>query len=392
MKAIGQHPRLRRFYWRFEKALRPVLPRPEARVLGAISGGQDSVALAALLAEARDAGVCPIVFAHIHHGLRERADGDASFVGELATRLRAELTVVRLDLGPALEREGYSLEQAARAGRHEALAREAQRLGCDAVAMAHHMDDQAETVLVRILRGVGPGGLGAMAPAAPMPHGPAGEDGPGGPGREGGPAPRGLRLLRPLLDFRREEIASFLAELGLPHREDESNHRPDHLRNRVRAELLPHLVGEYNPRLVEGLADLARWARLESEPMHAWARTVLEEVLLTRGAGGGRLVIDAAGLRTHPDAVVTRVLWMAYQRLRGPEAVLGSRHVEDLLALLAKLDARGECDRAACAACAGSRDLGEAHLPGSLRARLAGGKLYLEGHDPRPDRADASQT
>ncbi len=399
MKAIRQHPDLRRFYWRFEKALRRLLPRPEAKVLAAISGGLDSVTLAALLVEARDAGLCPVVFGHVHHGLRENADRDASFVQELAAAMDVEFTVVRLDLQPLREREGFSLEQAARAGRHETLAREAARLDCDAVAMAHHMDDQAETVLVRILRGVGPGGLGAMAPSVPMPQA----------ATSGG---RQVMLIRPLLRFRREAVADFLAELGLSHREDESNRSTDYLRNRVRHELLPQLAAEYNPRLVESLADLARWARLESEPMGAWAQTILQEVLLTRDAGTDHLVLDAAALHAHPDALVTRVLWMAYQKLQGPEATLGSRHIEELLGLLAKLappaasgmsgsagagtgGGAGGCAGAGtgggadagtggCASCAGERDHGEAHLPGRLRARLAGGMLYLEPHDPRP--------
>ncbi len=415
MSEILCNPTLRRFYWRWEKNLRRLLPSPHARVLGAISGGSDSVAMAALLAESRDAGVCPVLFAHVHHGLRPEADQDMLFVQDLAARLGVQLAAVRVDVGSLMDERGWSLEQAARQARHAALAEQARSHNCTVIAMAHHMDDQAETVLLRLLRGVGPGGLGAMAPAVTLPATPDGQA-----------SARTLVLIRPLLGVRRNELTGFRETVGLPFREDRSNRSRDRLRNRIRHELLPHLSAEYNPRLVEALADLARSARAESEPMQRWARAIFDEVALTasgtpvgrssRKPGRERLVLDAVALRRHPEAMITRVLWMAYQSLMGPEAALGTRHLEELLDLLSKTgslthsetidhnppprddepperkaDARdglapGEGVRPGCANCFGNRELGQVHLPGRIRARLTGGRLCLERHEPRPDR------
>jgi len=379
MQPIQEDKALRKLYWRFERALRAILPRPEARVLGAISGGRDSVVLAALLAQAQRAGVCPVLLGHVNHGLRPEADAEETLVRELAADLELELQVHQTQARVMSRQQGWSLEQAARVVRLGALAQIAADTGCEAIATVHHLDDQAETVLIRILRGVGPRGLGAMAPSTPLnlPEEVALETPPASP----------LFLIRPLLEFRRSELEGFRERAGLPWAEDSSNEDRTILRNQVRLDLLPHLEGSYNPRLAESLAELARWARLETEPMAGWAGTVLEEVRLTRGepASEESLILDAVALMHHPPAIASRVLWMAFQELKGPEATLTGRHMTDLLELLEKLpdaSAEPQSETTGCSACRGERDLGEVHLPGKIRVRLAGGRLFFETHRP----------
>ena len=377
MQPIQEDRALRKLYWRFERALHATLPRPEARVLGAISGGRDSVVLAALLAQAQRSGVCPVLLGHVNHGLRPEAEAEETLVRELASDLELDLHVRQTQARAVSRQQGWSLEQAARVVRLGALASIAADTGCEVIATAHHLDDQAETVLIRILRGVGPRGLGAMAPRTPLvvPSEAPLETQPEWP----------LFLIRPLLEFRRSELEAFRDRAGLPWAQDPSNEDRSILRNQVRHDLLPHLEESYNPRLAESLAELARWARLEAEPMAEWARTVLEEVRLTRGDPPSEegLTLDATALKRHPPAITSRVMWMAFQQLKGPEATLTGRHMTDLLELLEKVpEGSTPAVNSGCSACRGERDLGEVHLPGRIRVRLAGGRLHYEPHRP----------
>jgi tRNA(Ile)-lysidine synthase len=359
MDDLARDPVLRRFYFRFERALRALLPEPDPHLLGAISGGCDSVALACLLREAAARGRARVTLGHVHHGLRAEADEDQAFVQRLAEAWGLPILTERVDAAALAAARGWSPEHAARALRLQALERMARACDAHAVALGHHMDDQAETVLLRLLRGVGPRGLGGIRPSRRL---------------CGVPGERPIRLVRPLLEVRREALRAFAVRAGLSWREDASNRDPARPRNRIRHELLPHLQRAYNPRLVEALAAAAHDQRLESALVARAAARVLARVRLAAGPGG--VEIDAVRLAREPDAIATQVLWRAYQAVAGTQATLGHRHSRALLAAL-----RGAARGAPRAV----------HLPGRVRARCTRDRVILEPHRPRPGAAAPGQ-
>jgi len=364
---FADNPGLRRFYWRWEKDLLACLPEPSPRVLCALSGGCDSMVLARLLRAAQERGLCALTLGHVNHRLRPEADRDEAFVCQTAADWNLSLQVERIDVAERARASGHSVEQAARHVRFEALARMARAAGCRLIALGHHMDDQAETVILRLLRGTGPAGLGAMGARDPLPVAAGvrlrdGED---------------LMIIRPLLAFRRAELRAVATQAHLAWVEDASNRDQTFLRNRVRHDLLPRLAADFNPRLVEGLADLAAWQRATDAVVGSLAAAAL------RSARGetlpGAVILDAARVAAEPEAVATRVLWMAYQELAGSEGALSSEHMRQLLRLLA--EARCAADGAHAASAS------QLHLPGSLRVVRSKQWLRFEFRDPQGDRS-----
>lgn len=212
------------------------------RVLAAVSGGPDSVCLAHWLCGAARRKGFKLFLLHVHHGLRGRAaDADARFVLELGRRLGLPASVVKVDVRRRARGKGTGLEDAARELRYKALKERARRLRCSKVATGHQRDDQAETLLLHLLRGTRLGGLGGMAPERPL-----------APGR---------RLVRPLLELSRAEVLAYLHVHGLPWRQDQSNADLSLTRNWVRLKLLP-LLEKRSPGLSIRLAGLAAQARL----------------------------------------------------------------------------------------------------------------------------------
>jgi len=192
---------------------------PEGKSLLGISGGRDSIALLHLLLAA---GHRDLILCHLHHGLRgAESDADAEFVRQLAQKHRLPCEITKSNVKAAAKRHGLSIETAARAARHSFFLRMARRHRTHTVLLAHHADDQAETILGNILRGSGLDGLSGMQLSTTLDN--------------------GLTLLRPLLHTRRADIDHHIATHSLPYRDDSSNTSPDHRRNRLRHEALPLL-------------------------------------------------------------------------------------------------------------------------------------------------------
>lgn len=227
---------------------RHALFRPGDRVGVAVSGGADSVALLRGLLELRsDLGIVLSV-AHLHHGIRgEEADADEQYVADLAKQFDLPLHLERANVPAHSKQEKLSLETSARDLRYAFFKKLLQTNVSDKIATAHTLDDQAETVLLRILRGTGTRGLAAIPPL-----------------RDASPDLT-ARIVRPLLDIRRADIENYLKSLNQPWREDSTNRDQQHLRNRIRHELLPQLERDYNPALRESLVHLAEIARAEEE-------------------------------------------------------------------------------------------------------------------------------
>ncbi len=252
------------------------------RVLVAVSGGADSVALLHVLAKLG----LPLAVAHLDHQTRHgESTKDAAFVEALAERLGLPFRLERRAVAEEAAGRPESFEEYARELRYAFFRRAAHETGCAVVATGHQADDQAETVLMRLLRGSGPAGLSGIPPV-----------------RE----ERGLRVIRPLLGLRRDALRRWLEEEGHTWREDSSNRDPAFLRNRIRNELLPHLTSEYNPRCTEALIRLADVLReedrfLEARRAEAWAHCHDAEKGLRRDAYAGlhaalrrRLIVSLA--------------------------------------------------------------------------------------------------
>ncbi|HWR21978.1 MAG TPA: tRNA lysidine(34) synthetase TilS, partial [Feifaniaceae bacterium] len=228
-------------------------------LLVGVSGGMDSVALLHILCSLRAAGGVKKLFAaHVDHGIRAAAGEDAAFVRALCARWDVALYETRVDV-PKLKRgTGQTLEEAARAARYAFLREAKQKSGADWIVTAHHMDDQAETVLMHLLRGAGLSGLCGMRPVS------------------GG-------IFRPLLGVSRTEIAAYAEENALSYRTDETNLTPCCLRNRIRLELLPLLKEGYNPSVSEGLARMAALLSEDEAYLTAEAEQRLMEAVLPAG-------------------------------------------------------------------------------------------------------------
>jgi tRNA(Ile)-lysidine synthase len=271
-------------------------PRRGERVLVAVSGGPDSTALLDALATLAPAHGVALVAGHVDHALRgteSAADTDA--VRALASRLGIACTIVRGVVAP-----GANLEARAREIRHRALRRVAREVGASCVAFAHTQDDQVETLLMRLVRGSGRRGLGAMAP------------------RRG-------RVWRPLLGATRADVRRHLALAALPYRLDRTNADLRHTRNRLRRLVVPLLVRELNPRLGPALAALA--ARLRDEDAYLAAAAASRLDTHRRGSA------LATAVAAEPPAIARRLVRTWLDEVAAGD--VSAEQVERVLALAA---------------------------------------------------------
>lgn len=295
-----------------------LLPRGKT-VAVAVSGGPDSVALLEALAALAPQWRCKIAVLHVNHGLRGRESGeDARFVRRLAARYGIAFHGTKLDLGKTSKSSQAVSEEWLREKRYEAIERLARDAGASVVALGHHRDDLAETVLMRFLRGSGPSGLGGFRPRT----------------RRGD-----LTLVRPLYDCTRDDILKFCKRRGLRWRQDRTNRDTRWLRNRIRHELLPMLEKAYNPRLRDLLADNARWFQEDEAFFEAKARRVLG---LSQRKGRSPRSLALATLRTVEPPVLARLFRIWVMAVSGMSLPPTGRQIEELVALVGRPTSRGE--------------------------------------------------
>jgi len=224
-------------------------------VLVAVSGGADSVALLCALRDLSPSLGLRLTVAHLNHRIRGRAaDRDAAFVRRLARRLKAPVALGRTDVPHLAKREGLSLEMASRKARYDFLAAAARKVKAHVIATAHTADDQAETVLLKLIRGAGPKGLAGIPLEATL---------------------RKTRIVRPLLEVSRDAIVAFLRERSESWREDETNRDESFQRNKVRHRILPLLESELNPQVRTALRRTADILREEDGWLDSLAASLL---------------------------------------------------------------------------------------------------------------------
>ncbi|MCK4507615.1 MAG: tRNA lysidine(34) synthetase TilS [Desulfuromonadales bacterium] len=284
-----------------------------SRVLVAVSGGADSVALLSLLHQLADSMDLHLRAAHLDHALRDTSCADAQFVERLCADLGVPLVVERRDVaGIAKQRKG-NLEEVARDIRRDFLESVAQSRNCQLIALGHHADDQAETFLLRLLRGSGPAGLAGMRLVNQL-------------------------VVRPLLSFHRDELLAYLQEEGIAWREDESNLDQTFTRNRVRHSLLP-LLESYNPNISGQLAGLCELMRQDDD---FWVALVAQELARCGKWRDDDYTLERSLLLDLAPALIGRVIRAALQQVRGDLRGVTATHIADVLKLARADSPQGE--------------------------------------------------
>ena len=289
---------------------------PSARVLVAVSGGPDSVALLHLLCDLRDELNLHLEVAHLQHGIRgAEAKADARFVGELADKLHLPFHLKEVDL-PRMKRDAGkgNLEALARVERYGFFAEVVRKRGLDKVATAHTRDDQAETMLMWFLRGAGPTGLSGMAPRQKLKL-------------VGGESTHELTVIRPMLEISKAEVLGYLSEKQLAYCVDKSNQDPKFLRNWIRTELLPKIGRRIDPHVPERLGRLAELLRDEDNYLDEVSRRRFAAMLQTNELARPEFLAQ-------PKALQRRILRLWVERAQGHLRGLEFVHIDDMLRLI----------------------------------------------------------
>jgi tRNA(Ile)-lysidine synthase len=309
-------------------------------VLVAVSGGPDSVVLLHVLRALQAVlEVGQLTTVHLDHQLRgEESRQDAQFVRDLAARWELPCRCESVSVEGYRKDKGLSLEMAARECRQRFFGEALRDLGANSVALGHHADDQAEELLLRLLRGSGPGGLAGMPPRSPA------------------------GLIRPLLFATRQEILNYAHRHDLAYRQDSSNLTAFCQRNALRLEILPLLRNNLQPRLTKVLGRYANLVRDEEEAWKEilegfWPKVVAEEE-------ENRVSLEIAAMNRLPVAIRRRLLRRSLAAVRGHLQRIQEVHIEALLLLL-KPAAHGK----------------QIHLPGGLRGQRNAARLVIQAGD-----------
>ncbi len=292
-------------------------------VLAGVSGGADSLALMHSLHRLG----FRLVIAHLDHGLRPESTEDAAFVRQKADDLGLPFVGARVDVRAVAEREKLSLEEAARQVRYDFLFAQARRAGAQAVAVAHHADDQVETVLMHFLRGAALSGLSGMSHRRIMPIWDA-----------------EIPLVRPLLDLWREDIDAYIRDIGWTPRTDSTNSDTAYFRNHLRHELIPELE-EINPRFRDGVLRMADVLGEEDRFLEQLADQAWSACF--SGEAEGWVALSRPAFLALEKALQRRVFRRAVGRLRPDLRDIGFDAVERGLAFAAEPSASGQMDLAA---------------------------------------------
>jgi tRNA(Ile)-lysidine synthase len=280
---------------------------PGSRLLAGVSGGSDSVALVLLLQElAATESFTLVSLAHLNHRLRPSSSADEQFCREFAERVGLPITVESIDVASYAQTQRLSLEEAARRVRYEFLHRAAESVSADQIAVGHTRDDQAETFLLKLIRGAGLTGLAGIFP------------------RRG-------KVVRPLLDVSRSELRAYLESHGQSWVEDETNEDLSNPRNRIRHRVLPELDLAYGAPASPAIGRAAAIVREDGQ----WLDELAErrfEALVRPGEDG--LELDAAALDAEPLPLRRRIV-LAALRLAVPDREMGLDHVEAALGVAA---------------------------------------------------------
>ncbi|HXC93899.1 MAG TPA: tRNA lysidine(34) synthetase TilS, partial [Geobacteraceae bacterium] len=286
---------------------------PGETVVVAFSGGADSTALLDILANLPGFPL-NLVAAHLNHMLRgEESDGDERFVRAAADRYGVQVEISRVDVAALVQERRLSLEEAGREARYGFFRQIAIKHSASAIVLGHHRDDQAETVLMRLVRGAGGSGLSGMRP-------------------------RSGNIVRPLLQLSREDIEAYLRKAGVIWREDGSNSDTRFIRNRIRHELLP-LLETFNPGIVQTLSQSAEALAADEEILEGLTLPAYER---TAESGSVAVRFDLPKLFIEPAPLRKRLYRTAVSSVKGDLKRISFIHLADIERLALSRKPNGE--------------------------------------------------
>lgn len=292
------------------------LVRKGETIVAGVSGGPDSVTMLHILRELNQSQAYDwrIIVAHLNHGIRgDQSNQDEEFVKSLAKELGLEFASRKVDVLEIKSRDKCTLEAAGRKARYDFLRDTAYHEGAQKIAVAHTMDDQAETVMHRIMRGTGLRGLKGMSPIRLVSRKPD------------------LFIVRPLIEVERSEVEHYLSSQSLPFRTDETNKDIAITRNRIRHKLIPMIESDFNPRFRFALVRLAQTSAASYILLREIAKEVYENVKMLSGEGEVCLSVDEF-IKT-PPALQTLVIDRAVKMLHGKTLALAFEHYLEIFAL-----------------------------------------------------------
>jgi tRNA(Ile)-lysidine synthase len=280
-------------------------------VLVGVSGGPDSVTLLHVLNSLKKEYSLNILIGHLDHKFRgEESIGDRKFCESLAEKYSLEIVWEEVDVPKIAKEKSISPEEAARTARYDFFKTMAKEKGIDKIAVGHTRDDQAETVLMRIIRGAGTKGLGGINPFKEMP---------------------GFKIIRPLIEVSRKEVEGFVSEIGLKFRIDSSNEKSIYTRNKIRLELIPLLEKDFNPNIKEVLANMAENLQIENDFLNRYSKRKFKSVSRIKQE---EILIGIKKFKKQPEAVRKRILRAALEELKGDLRRLTYQHWKELEELI----------------------------------------------------------
>lgn len=272
------------------------------KILVAVSGGPDSMALLLLLASLRKNLKLSLFIAHLDHGLRKESNADALFVKTWASKLGIPLVTEKLN--QEIFNQKGSLEELLRDQRLSFLIKTAKKIKADKIALGHNLDDQAETVLMRILRGTGLSGLSGISLKREI---------------------QGLIFIRPLLEINRREINQYLKKKGIKPRIDSTNQEDVFLRNRIRHNLIPLLRNSYNANITQVLVNLAESVAYDYEYLDRVAKKSLP---------GNCLNLNLSKIKKMHPSIMRLKLRQSIAKLQGDTRRISFQHIKELQDLI----------------------------------------------------------
>lgn len=275
------------------------------KVLAGVSGGIDSMVLLTLLQQFVEKFKGELVVAHLNHGLRgKESDRDESFVKSVATDMGLSCVTKKINVGDISIKAGLNLQDAARRERYGFFEEVFRSQGCDRIAVGHNADDQAETMLMRIIRGSGIKGLGGIPPK------------------------RGV-IIRPIIELSREDITNYALAKGINFMEDSSNLKESYLRNKLRRQLIPTLK-EYNPRICNELNMLSSINRDVESYLQDEAEKAFKKAICPDSEDAGAISLHVSTFNKIPAALKAKVIMKVVEQLTGSSSGLFSAHILDV--------------------------------------------------------------
>ncbi len=279
------------------------------RVVLGVSGGPDSIAMLNILSKIRQKGLLDfeIFVAHVNHGLRENAKLDEAFVEDFCKKMKVRCFVKQAHVAEIAKREKRGLEETGRKVRYDFFDEIQQKVGANKIGIAHNQNDQAETILMNILRGTGIKGLVGIE-------------------KKNG------KYIRPLLETQRFEIEAYLKEENMEARQDESNNDNAFTRNKIRNVVLPYFEKEFNSSVVRALERLSKLAKEQEEFLEKQIAQVYDEICISENLPN-EIILNIREFNKQEKLMQKRIILYAIEKLFGSTKGIEKVHIEDVIKL-----------------------------------------------------------